>query len=57
MKILNLSRKMVEVCEDIDGREATTIFERIKYSSSLNVSLVRCKPETGRYHQVWMFDF
>lgn len=33
-------------------REAKTIFEKIKYNSDLDESIVMCKPITGRTHQI-----
>lgn len=32
--------------------DSTTIFERIKYNASLDQSLVKCVPITGKFHQI-----
>ncbi|ODV84488.1 glycosyltransferase family 2 protein [[Candida] arabinofermentans NRRL YB-2248] len=36
----------------ITRKTALTIFERVAYDSSLNVSVVKCMPVTGRTHQI-----
>ncbi|GJQ08868.1 hypothetical protein GpartN1_g659.t1 [Galdieria partita] len=38
-------------CSD-SGKDATTIFKLLSYNSDLGHSLVECKPQTGRTHQI-----
>ncbi|KAH3671393.1 hypothetical protein WICMUC_004690 [Wickerhamomyces mucosus] len=38
--------------DDKDGKEATTVFQKINYDPVSNTSLVLCKPLTGRTHQI-----
>lgn len=54
LKLLEPRVTLNVVCEesDADGKHARTTFERISVSKDRKTSIVRCKPLTGRSHQI-----
>lgn len=54
LKLLEPRLTLNTVCDDNDpeGKHAKTIFERVAVSEDGKTSIVRCKPLTGRSHQI-----
>lgn len=54
LKLLEPRLTLNVVCEndDPEGKHAKTIFERVSVSNDGKTSIVRCKPLTGRSHQI-----
>lgn len=42
----------LNVVDDVNGKEAKTVFSKISYDPETNTSIVLCKPHTGRTHQI-----
>lgn len=46
------ARTTLNVVDPLKGKPSQTIFQRISYDSKTNTSIVKCKPLTGRTHQI-----
>ncbi|ODV97225.1 hypothetical protein PACTADRAFT_48974 [Pachysolen tannophilus NRRL Y-2460] len=45
-------RLALNIVDEIEGKEAKTVFSKISYDKETNTSIVLCKPLTGRTHQI-----
>ncbi|OCF62327.1 DRAP deaminase [Kwoniella mangroviensis CBS 10435] len=50
--LLTVDRQMGLVIITPEGKDAVTIFKRISYDAERDQSVVRCRPQTGRTHQI-----
>ncbi|WWD18341.1 hypothetical protein CI109_102791 [Kwoniella shandongensis] len=50
--LLTVDRQMGLVIVTPEGKDAVTIFKRISYDAERDQSVVRCRPQTGRTHQI-----
>ncbi|WRT67633.1 uncharacterized protein IL334_004605 [Kwoniella shivajii] len=50
--LLTVDRQMGLVIITPEGKDAVTIFKRMSYDAERDQSVVRCRPQTGRTHQI-----
>lgn len=51
--LITVSPKLgLNIIDKDNGKEATTIFNRVSYDCDTNTSIVKCQPLTGRTHQI-----
>ncbi|WWC62391.1 uncharacterized protein I303_104987 [Kwoniella dejecticola CBS 10117] len=50
--LMTVDRQMGLVIITPEGKDAVTIFQRISYDAERDQSVVRCRPQTGRTHQI-----
>ncbi|WWC70611.1 uncharacterized protein I206_104562 [Kwoniella pini CBS 10737] len=50
--LMTVDRQMGLVIITPEGKDAVTIFNRLSYDSQRDQSVVRCRPQTGRTHQI-----
>ena len=46
------ARTTLNIVDPFNGKQSQTIFQRISYDPITNTSIVKCKPLTGRTHQI-----
>ncbi|WVQ80560.1 hypothetical protein IAT38_002665 [Cryptococcus sp. DSM 104549] len=50
--LLTVDRQMGLVIVTPEGKDAVTIFKRVSYDEARDQSVVHCRPQTGRTHQI-----